>query len=115
MVDTVPEDCERSRRVGCFGGFLVGRAAARAMLARGAGTILFTGAIASLRGGADFLNLASPKFAAAVCVDAGDRLAALGGEVLSATLAAHVVGPVYACRPRNSTKAKKCPARAGRA
>jgi NAD(P)-dependent dehydrogenase (short-subunit alcohol dehydrogenase family) len=33
------------------------------MLARRTGTILFTGATASLRGGAGFVNLAAPKFA----------------------------------------------------
>ena len=32
------------------------------MIEHGAGTILFTGATASLRGGAGFVNLASPKF-----------------------------------------------------
>ena len=63
VADTDPELFERCWRVGCFGGFLVGRAAARLMLERGAGTILFTGATASLRGGAGFANLASPKFA----------------------------------------------------
>lgn len=63
VVDTAPEDFERCWRVGCFAGFLVGRAAARRMLARGVGTIVFTGATASLRGGAGFVNLASPKFA----------------------------------------------------
>ncbi|HET7131187.1 MAG TPA: SDR family NAD(P)-dependent oxidoreductase [Gammaproteobacteria bacterium] len=62
VVDTAPADFERCWRVGCFGGFLVGQAAARRMLERGAGTILFTGATASLRGGAGFVNLASPKF-----------------------------------------------------
>lgn len=62
VVDTDPGDFERCWRVGCFGGFLVGRAAAREMLKHDAGTILFTGATASLRGGAGFVNLASPKF-----------------------------------------------------
>ena len=62
VLDTSPEDFERCWRVGCFGGFLVGRAAARAMLKRGSGTIVLTGATASLRGGAGFVNLASPKF-----------------------------------------------------
>lgn len=56
------EDFERCWRVGCFGGFLVGRAAAKAMLARAGGTIIFTGATASLRGGAGFANLAIGKF-----------------------------------------------------
>jgi NAD(P)-dependent dehydrogenase (short-subunit alcohol dehydrogenase family) len=63
VVDTPAEEFERSWRIGCFGGFLVGRGAARLMLKQGAGTILFTGATASLRGGAGFVNLASPKFA----------------------------------------------------
>ncbi len=62
VVDTTPEDFELCWRIGCFAGFLVGRTAARAMLPRGRGTILFTGATASLRGGAGFVNLASPKF-----------------------------------------------------
>ena len=63
VVETDPAEFERSWRVGAFGGFLVGRAAARHMLPAGQGTILFTGATASLRGGAGFVNLASPKFA----------------------------------------------------
>lgn len=62
ILDTDPAEFERCWRVGCFAGFLVGQAAARRMLERGAGTILFTGATASLRGGAGFVNLASPKF-----------------------------------------------------
>jgi NAD(P)-dependent dehydrogenase (short-subunit alcohol dehydrogenase family) len=62
VLETRPEDFERCWRVGCFGGFLVGRAAARLMAVHGRGTILFTGATASLRGGAGFVNLASPKF-----------------------------------------------------
>jgi NAD(P)-dependent dehydrogenase (short-subunit alcohol dehydrogenase family) len=62
VVETDPAEFERCWRVGTFAGFLVGRAAARRMLARGAGTILLTGATASLRGGAGFVNLASPKF-----------------------------------------------------
>jgi NAD(P)-dependent dehydrogenase (short-subunit alcohol dehydrogenase family) len=37
-------------RVGCFGGFLVGREVVRRMLPRGRGAVLFTGATASLRG-----------------------------------------------------------------
>jgi NAD(P)-dependent dehydrogenase (short-subunit alcohol dehydrogenase family) len=63
VVDTDPVEFERCWRVGCLGGFLLARAAAKVMLKRGTGTILFTGATASLRGGAGFVNLASPKFA----------------------------------------------------
>jgi NAD(P)-dependent dehydrogenase (short-subunit alcohol dehydrogenase family) len=65
VLDTSAEEFERCWRVGCLGGFLVGREAARAMLTRNAehkGTIIFTGATASLRGGALFQNLAVGKF-----------------------------------------------------
>lgn len=62
ILDITPEAFERCWRVGCFGGFLVGQAAARLMVPAGAGTIIFTGATASLRGGAGFANLAVPKF-----------------------------------------------------
>src|ERR1700761_2931311 len=47
----------------CFGGFLYGREAARRMVARGRGTILFTGATASLRGSANFAAFAGAKHA----------------------------------------------------
>jgi NAD(P)-dependent dehydrogenase (short-subunit alcohol dehydrogenase family) len=62
VLDITPEAFERCWRVGCYGGFLVGQAAARIMVALGSGTIIFTGATASLRGGARFANLAVPKF-----------------------------------------------------
>ena len=38
----------------CLGGFLMGREAAKRMIPRGRGTIIFTGATASLRGGSGF-------------------------------------------------------------
>ena len=47
----------------CFGGFLTGREAARVMVPRGEGTILFTGATASVRGGAGFSAFAGAKHA----------------------------------------------------
>lgn len=67
ILETSAEEFERCWRVGCMGGFLVGRAAARAMTARAArggrgGTLIFTGATASLRGSAGFHNLAVGKF-----------------------------------------------------
>jgi NAD(P)-dependent dehydrogenase (short-subunit alcohol dehydrogenase family) len=45
----------------CFAGFLTGREAARAMLTRGRGTILFTGATASMRGGKGFAAFSGAK------------------------------------------------------
>ncbi len=46
-----------------FAGFLTGREAAKRMLIRGRGTILFTGATASLRGNTGFSAFAGAKFA----------------------------------------------------
>jgi len=48
-------------RVGCFGGFLVGREAARRLAPLGRGTIIFTGASASLRGKPGFAHFAAAK------------------------------------------------------
>ena len=47
----------------CFAGFLTGRKAARCMVPRGKGTILFTGATAALRGSANFAAFAGAKAA----------------------------------------------------
>jgi len=46
-----------------FGGFLMGREAARHMLTRGRGSIIFTGATASVRGGAGYAAFAGGKAA----------------------------------------------------
>ena len=63
----VTETTERVYRkvweMGALSGFLMGRAVARAMLTRGHGTIIFTGATASLRGGAGFAAFAGAKHA----------------------------------------------------
>ena len=50
-------------RVGCFGGFLVGREAVRRMLPSGRGTVIFTGATASVRGRPNTTAFASAKAA----------------------------------------------------
>jgi NAD(P)-dependent dehydrogenase (short-subunit alcohol dehydrogenase family) len=63
VLDVRPEDFLQCWKVGCYAGFLVGQQAAVRMVERGSGSILFTGATASLRGSAGFVNLASPKFA----------------------------------------------------
>jgi NAD(P)-dependent dehydrogenase (short-subunit alcohol dehydrogenase family) len=54
---------EQSWRVCCFGGFLFGREAVRRMQPLGGGTLLFTGASASLRGRAHFGAFNSSKAA----------------------------------------------------
>jgi NAD(P)-dependent dehydrogenase (short-subunit alcohol dehydrogenase family) len=48
--------------VSCYGGFLVAQAAAKAMLAQGGGTILLTGASASVKGYARSAPFAMGKF-----------------------------------------------------
>jgi short-subunit dehydrogenase len=47
----------------CFSGFLVGREVAKRMVARGHGTIIYTGATAGLRGSANFAAFAGAKHA----------------------------------------------------
>jgi len=47
----------------CFGGFLNGREVARRMVERGRGTMIYTGATASLRGSANFAAFAGAKHA----------------------------------------------------
>jgi NAD(P)-dependent dehydrogenase (short-subunit alcohol dehydrogenase family) len=61
ILDTPADMFEKVWRLGCYAGFLFGREAARRMAARGKGTILFTGATASLRGGAQFSAFAAAK------------------------------------------------------
>jgi NAD(P)-dependent dehydrogenase (short-subunit alcohol dehydrogenase family) len=59
--DLSAADFEEFWRVCCFGGFLVGREAARHMVPLGRGTVIFTGASASLRGKANFAQFAAAK------------------------------------------------------
>lgn len=69
-----------------FAGFLTAREAARRMVPRGKGTVLFTGATASLRGGPGFAAFAGAKFALRALAQAMSReLAPKGVHV------AHVV------------------------
>lgn len=62
LVELDPAEVEKALMVTCFGGFLVGQAAARGMLRRGSGTILFTGASASVKGYAESAPFAMGKF-----------------------------------------------------
>lgn len=63
VIEQTAARIEQVWRFTAFGGFLVGREVARRMVARRRGTIIFTGATASLRGGAGFAAFASGKFA----------------------------------------------------
>ena len=57
-----PAEVQNALLVSCFGGFLVAQAAARQMLKRGSGTLLFTGASASVKGYARSAPFAMGKF-----------------------------------------------------
>jgi NAD(P)-dependent dehydrogenase (short-subunit alcohol dehydrogenase family) len=63
LIDLDPAEVEKSLLVSAFGGFLVAQEAVRRMLPRGAGTILFTGASASVKGYAQSAPFAMGKFA----------------------------------------------------
>jgi NAD(P)-dependent dehydrogenase (short-subunit alcohol dehydrogenase family) len=63
LVDLDPAEVEKSLLVSAFGGFLVGQEATRRMLPRRSGTILFTGASASVKGYAQSAPFAMGKFA----------------------------------------------------
>ncbi|MGH0030150.1 MAG: SDR family NAD(P)-dependent oxidoreductase, partial [Myxococcota bacterium] len=59
--DTTVRVFRKVWEMACFAGFLVGREAAKRMVPRGRGTILFTGATASVRGNPGFAAFASAK------------------------------------------------------
>lgn len=63
IVDLDPKAVADAIAVSGYGGFLVGQAAAKRMLQKGSGTILFTGASASIKGFAQSSAFAMGKFA----------------------------------------------------
>ncbi len=114
LLDTTERVFRKVWEMACYAGFLTGREAARLMLPRGQGTILFTGATASLRGGIGYAAFASAKFGlravaqsmarelgpknihvAHLIIDAGvdtefvrERIRARGGDAAVASIAA---------------------------
>jgi NAD(P)-dependent dehydrogenase (short-subunit alcohol dehydrogenase family) len=63
VAEVDPEAVRTAITITAFGGFLVGQAAVKAMLPRGSGTILFTGASASVKGYVNSSAFAMGKFA----------------------------------------------------
>ncbi len=61
LVETTAQVFSKVWEMACFAGFLTAREAARVMVPRGRGTILFTGASASLRGKDGFSAFAAAK------------------------------------------------------
>ena len=63
LTETTERVYRKVWEMGALGGFLMGREVAKAMLTRGHGTIIFTGATASMRGSAGFCAFAGAKHA----------------------------------------------------
>jgi NAD(P)-dependent dehydrogenase (short-subunit alcohol dehydrogenase family) len=61
LLDTTERVFRKVWEMACLAGFLTGREAARRMLAHGDGSIFFTGATASLRGGKGYAAFAAAK------------------------------------------------------
>jgi NAD(P)-dependent dehydrogenase (short-subunit alcohol dehydrogenase family) len=61
ILEETPRKYFKIWEMACFAGFLTGQAVAKRMVARGRGTILFTGATAGLRGSAGFAAFAGAK------------------------------------------------------
>ncbi|MBW4500153.1 MAG: SDR family NAD(P)-dependent oxidoreductase [Scytonema hyalinum WJT4-NPBG1] len=62
ILELTPDQFESSWKVNCFGAFLAVQQVLPAMVERGRGTILLTGATAAVRGSAKFAALAVGKF-----------------------------------------------------
>ena len=61
ILEETPRKYFKIWEMACFSGFLTSQAVARRMVTRGRGTILFTGAMAGLRGAAGFAAFAGAK------------------------------------------------------
>ncbi len=62
LLETTERVFRKVWEMACYAGFLTGREAARHMVPRGRGSIFFTGATASLRGGKGYTAFAAAKF-----------------------------------------------------
>src|SRR5208283_2918252 len=62
LLETTDRVFRKVWEMACYSGFVAGREAARLMVPRGRGSIFFTGATASLRGGIGYAAFASAKF-----------------------------------------------------
>jgi NAD(P)-dependent dehydrogenase (short-subunit alcohol dehydrogenase family) len=92
-----PHDVERAIAISAFGGFLVGQAAAKAMLPRGSGTIIFTGASASVKGYPLSAPFAMGKFALRGLAQSMAReLAPKGIHIAHVVIDGGIHGPAHA-------------------
>lgn len=73
LLETTERVFRKVWEMACYAGFLTGREAARLMLPRGEGSIFFTGATASLRGGSGFAAFSAAKFGLRAVAQAAAR------------------------------------------
>ena len=107
LAETTADMFEKVWRLGCLGGFLTGREAAKYMVPRGRGSILFTGATASLRGGANFAAFASAKAGLrAVAQSMARELGPMGVHVAHLVIDGGVDSPAIHARRRAANGGK---------
>jgi len=100
IVDIEVEEFEKAWRGACLGGFIVGREAAKAMLLQGAGTILFTGATASVKSYAGSAGFAVGKFGLrALAQSMARELGPRGIHVAHVVVDGGIHGPGHAPSP----------------
>ncbi|MDB5413512.1 MAG: gdhII1 [Rubritepida sp.] len=105
--DLSVETFEEAWRINTLGGFVVGREAARRLVPLGRGTLIFTGATASLRGAANFAAFAAAKAGLrAIAQSAARELGPLGLHVAHAVIDGGIDGErLRARRPERAEAA----------
>jgi NAD(P)-dependent dehydrogenase (short-subunit alcohol dehydrogenase family) len=104
LLETTEQVFRKVWEMCCYAGFLTGREAARLMLAHGRGSIFFTGATASVRGGIGYAAFAAGKFGLrAVTQSAARELAAKNIHVAHLVIDAGVDTAFVRARIRERT------------
>ncbi len=97
VLDIEVAELVRQWEVTCLGGFLVGREAARRMVEHGAGTVIFTGATACVRGSAHFAGFSVGKFGLrALAQSMARELGPRGVHVALVNIDGQINGPAHA-------------------
>jgi NAD(P)-dependent dehydrogenase (short-subunit alcohol dehydrogenase family) len=93
LLDMAAGDFEAAWRTACLGAFLTGREMLKPMLAAGRGTLIFTGATASLRGKPAYAAFASAKAGMRMVAQAFAREAGPRGVHVAHTIVDGQIGP----------------------
>ena len=97
ILDIEVREFTRQWNVTCLGGFIVGREAARRMVAGGGGTLIFTGATACYKGSAKFAGFAVGKFGLrALAQSMARELGPEGLHVALVNIDGEINGPAHA-------------------